>query len=348
MAIGEFGGAPVAPGGGGVLLSTPLYWLYEMSLCGAQSGAGMGRRHAAVLQESGESAFLHHLRKIRRRRLRTLRALDAPVRPARVADFLDPRRRRARADSHFDGMGAAVLPARSFRARVRTPSAAPAAEAPPRRAAVRALPDAAARHGRSVSPQSRGLHHRVGQCEHGAARGGELRPRRLHRLSDLDPARARRRHACDRRVPAVGAGVGRGRADGGGRRSLRPALHGADGRTDRHQGQPHRGEQTCRAAWHRLVPPQRDHQGAVPQSGLHARRLSGLPPAQRLRQHESRPAHRGAQAAVSQSRPRRRRLRAKAQGILRRVSGGDGPLRRILPADRRHRVRAPRAAARPR
>src|SRR6476661_8301967 len=106
MAIGEFGGAPVVPGGGGVLLSTPLYWLYEM-------------RHAAALQESGESTFLHHLRQIRRCRLRTLRALDAPVQPARVADFLDPRRRRARADSHFDGMGAAVLPARSFRARVR-------------------------------------------------------------------------------------------------------------------------------------------------------------------------------------------------------------------------------------
>jgi poly(3-hydroxybutyrate) depolymerase len=32
MAIGEFGGAPAAPGGGGVLLSTPLYWLYETSL----------------------------------------------------------------------------------------------------------------------------------------------------------------------------------------------------------------------------------------------------------------------------------------------------------------------------
>ena len=31
MAIGEFGGAPAAPGDGGVLLSTPLYWLYEMS-----------------------------------------------------------------------------------------------------------------------------------------------------------------------------------------------------------------------------------------------------------------------------------------------------------------------------
>src|SRR6201996_2202390 len=31
MAIGEFGGAPVVPGDSGLLLSTPLYWFYEMS-----------------------------------------------------------------------------------------------------------------------------------------------------------------------------------------------------------------------------------------------------------------------------------------------------------------------------
>jgi poly(3-hydroxybutyrate) depolymerase len=31
MAIGEFAGAPAVPGDGGILLSTPLYWLYEMS-----------------------------------------------------------------------------------------------------------------------------------------------------------------------------------------------------------------------------------------------------------------------------------------------------------------------------
>src|ERR1700740_2914099 len=31
MAIGEFGGAPAAPSDSGVLLSTPLYWFYEMS-----------------------------------------------------------------------------------------------------------------------------------------------------------------------------------------------------------------------------------------------------------------------------------------------------------------------------
>src|SRR5690349_16581905 len=31
MPIGEFGGAPAVPGDTGVLVSTPLYWLYEMS-----------------------------------------------------------------------------------------------------------------------------------------------------------------------------------------------------------------------------------------------------------------------------------------------------------------------------
>ena len=31
MAIGEFGGAPAVPGDTGVLVSTPLYWFYEMS-----------------------------------------------------------------------------------------------------------------------------------------------------------------------------------------------------------------------------------------------------------------------------------------------------------------------------
>ena len=64
-------------------------------------------------------------------------------------------------------------------------------------------------------------------------------------------------------VPAVGAGAGGGRAHGGGRRSLRAAFHGADGRPDRHAGQSDRGQHAGRAARHRLVPPQRHHQGAV-------------------------------------------------------------------------------------
>jgi poly(3-hydroxybutyrate) depolymerase len=44
-------------------------------------------------------------------------------------------------------------------------------------------------------------------------------------------------------------------------------------------------------ARHRLVSQSRHHQGAVSASGGHARRLSGLPAAQWLYQHESRPPH---------------------------------------------------------
>ena len=31
MAIGEFGGAPASPGEGGLVLSSPMYWLWELS-----------------------------------------------------------------------------------------------------------------------------------------------------------------------------------------------------------------------------------------------------------------------------------------------------------------------------
>ena len=56
----------------------------------------------------------------------------------------------------------------------------------------------------------------------------------------------RRRHPCHRGVPAVGAGAGGDRADGGRRRPLRAALDHADGRPDRHPQQSDRGEQARR------------------------------------------------------------------------------------------------------
>ena len=71
----------------------------------------------------------------------------------------------------------------------------------------------------------------------GAGGGRPLRSRRLHRLRHLHPAHARRRRACDRGVPAVGAGARRRRADGGRQGPLRAAFHGADGRADRHPHQ---------------------------------------------------------------------------------------------------------------
>ena len=129
--------------------------------CGAQSVAGVGRRHAVVFQESAQSAVLHHLRKIGRRGLRAVRALDAPLRPAGMADLVDAGRRRARAGAYLDRVGTAVLPAPSFRARIRAPAAPAAAAAADRRADVGPLRDAAARHRRGVSAQSRRLHHRL-------------------------------------------------------------------------------------------------------------------------------------------------------------------------------------------
>ena len=84
---------------------------------------------------------------------------------------------------------------------------------------------------------------------------GPLRPRRLCRLRHLDPAHAGRRRACDGGLPALGAGAWRRGADGGGQGPLRAAFHGADGRPDRHPGQFQRGQQARRGARARLVPP---------------------------------------------------------------------------------------------
>ncbi len=175
----------------------------------------------------------------------------------------DDDRRRTRAGAYPDRLGTPVLPAAAFRARDRA-CAAPAAAAHSHRGAdVRPLCDAAARHRGGVPPQPRRLHHRMDRCPHGAAGRRRLRSRRLHRLRHLHAASARRRHACDRGLPALGAGARRRRPDGGARRPPRAAFHGADGRADRHAQQSDRGQQACRGTRRRLVSRQRDHQGAV-------------------------------------------------------------------------------------
>ena len=208
------------------------------------------------------------------------------------------------------------------------------------------LRHAAARHGRDVPARPRGLHHRLAGCAQRAARGRQLRPRRLHRHHGRHVPLLRRRRARVRGVPAVRAGAGRHRADGGGRRSRRAADADPRRRPDRHAHQPDRGQHAGREARHRLVPPQRHHQRALAVSGPRPAGLSGLPAALRLHDHEPRPAHAGAEGHVHASGARRRRLRRQAPRVLRRVSGGDGPHRRVLPADGRHRVRAAPDAAR--
>ena len=79
MPIGEFDGAATLPGDSGALLSTPMYWLYEMGQAALNPSRAMADATRAVLQEPGQSARAHHIRQVGRRRRRTVRALDAPL-----------------------------------------------------------------------------------------------------------------------------------------------------------------------------------------------------------------------------------------------------------------------------
>ena len=248
MAIGEFGGAARCPAMAGRCWRRRCTGSTKWATPRSIPSRAFADADAAVLQESGQSARAHHLRQVDRRGAGIVRALDAPLRPAGMGHRLHHRRRRDACRSHHDGLGASVLPAAAFRARVRARAAPAAAEAADRRADVGPLRDAAARHGRSLPAEPRCLHHRMGRRAHGAAAGGPLRSRRLHRLRHLHAAHARRRHACHRGMPALGAGDGRDCADGSRQRSLRTALDGADGWTDRHAHQSQRRQQACRAA----------------------------------------------------------------------------------------------------
>ena len=71
---------------------------------------------------------------------------------------------------------------------------------------------------------------------------------------------------CQPSVPVMGAVA----MMESGQRPIRAAFHGADGRPDRHPHQFQRGQQAGRNARTRLVPQPRHHQGAVPASWLHA------------------------------------------------------------------------------
>ena len=233
---------------GGPVLSNGLYWLYETG-------------HAAL---QPARAFADVTRLYFKNPLNPLAHTTFGKSMAAAAELFERSTRRYgkpdwRIDSVMVGgerapihitpvVGAAVLPAAAFRAHVLPHAAAAAAQAADRRADVGPLRHAAARHGRGVPAQPRRLHHRLGRCAHGAGGGGPLRSRRLHRLRHQHPAFPRRRHPCRRGVPAVGAGAGGDRADGGRRRSLRAALDHADGRADRHPHQSDRGQQARRCS----------------------------------------------------------------------------------------------------
>ena len=243
MAIGEFDGAATLPGESGTLLATPMYWFYEMGHAALNPSRAFADATKLFFKNPANPLAHTAYGKSMAATDGIVRALHPPLSQAGMGHRFHHRRRRARAGAHQHGLAAPVLPAAAFRARLRARAAPAAAEAADRRADVGPLRDAAARHGRNHAAQPRRLHHRVDRRAHGAARRRPLRSRRLHRLRHLHAARAWRRRARDRGVPAVGAGAGGRRADGGRQGPLRAAFDGADGRPDRHPHQPERRQQ---------------------------------------------------------------------------------------------------------
>ena len=169
MAIGEFGGAATLSDDSGALLSTPMYWFYEMG-------------HAAL---NPARAFADATRLFFKNPANPLSHTAYGKSVAAAMELFERSTRRYRKpewgiDSTTVGgekvsVNIKTVWERPFcrllhfeRAFVR--AAAPsAAEAADRRADVGPLPDTAARHGRNLPAQSRCLHHRMGRRAHGAA-----------------------------------------------------------------------------------------------------------------------------------------------------------------------------------
>ena len=119
MAIGEFGGAPAAAGDTGPMYAAPAYWLYEMGHASLNPSRAFA--DAARLFFKNPANPLSHtpFGKTMAAASRIVRALDAALRQAGLEYQFDRGRRRARPGAHLRRLGAAVLPAAAFRARLR-------------------------------------------------------------------------------------------------------------------------------------------------------------------------------------------------------------------------------------
>ena len=289
-----------------------------------------------------QPAFRHLVRQVGGGERRDHGAAHPELRQARLRPEDHRDRQRDRRGQRRDPAAQAVLPAAALPPRHHTARSQGAGGG----ADERPLRHPAARHGRGAAARPRRAHHRLGRRPRGAALAGQLRSRRLRRLRHGVLPLSRARRPCHRRLPAVGAGDGGGRADGRRQGSAPAAIDHPDGRPDRHARQPDHAQRSGDAQLDDVVPPERHLDGALHLSGRDAAGLSGLPAAHLVHQHEPRPAHQRPHAPVRASRERRRRFGRRPPRLLRRVSRGHGPHRRVLPADHPGRVQGAPAAAR--
>ena len=82
MPIGEFDGAATLPGDNGALLSTPMYWLYEMGHAALNPSRAFADATRLFFKNPANPLRAHDLRQVGRRGAGIVRALDAPLRPA--------------------------------------------------------------------------------------------------------------------------------------------------------------------------------------------------------------------------------------------------------------------------
>ena len=212
MAIGEFGGVPPVAVATGPMYAAPAYWLYEMSQAALNPARALADAARLFFKNPANPLSYTVYGRTSVGGDGAVRTLHAALRQAGMGHHLYGDRGRTRSGSHLRGLGAAVLPATAFRARLRACAAPAAAAAAHRRADVGPLSDAAARHGRGFLPN-----HDVYVTEWVDARMVPVTEGRFD-LDDYIDYLISMLHCLggdtprDRGLPAVGAGAGRGRA----------------------------------------------------------------------------------------------------------------------------------------
>ena len=128
MAIGEFGGAPAVPGDSGVLVSTPLYWFYEMSYAALNPSRAWADATRLFFKNPGNplsyTTFGKSVAAACELFERSTRRYSRPE----LASQFDLRGRRANSGADFHRMAAAILQSDQFRASIRTSAQTSAAE----------------------------------------------------------------------------------------------------------------------------------------------------------------------------------------------------------------------------
>ncbi len=159
------------------------------------------------------------------------------------------------------------------------------------RADVRPFRDAAARHGAHAAARPSGLHHRLGQPAQRQAGGRAFRPGGLHAAPDrFRRATSATSATSSRSVSRLRFRARRDRRHGDGRRQCATGEPDADGRADRRARRAQQGQQAREREALRMVSRQPDRRRALEVRGPRPARLSRLPAAIRLHEHELRSA----------------------------------------------------------